>query len=372
MRFFHLSDLHIGKQLHYYNLKEDQERILSQVVEAAREYRPDVIVIAGDIYDKSVPSAVAVSIFNRFLTEISDMDPAIPVLIIAGNHDSAQRLEYASSILDRHQIHIAGMPPSSPEERLKKIALKDEWGNVNFYLLPFVKPWYVRHFMETASVEETVRALLEREKISVDERNVIVSHQFYTSGGKEPKRSDSESIIVGGLDNVDTAVLEAFDYAALGHIHRSQSIGCGSYCGTLLPYSVQEAEDEKTLVMVELGKKGETPKVHHIPLHPLRKIRRLKGNLEEVLGCAPEEKENYVSVTVTDEIEPYHMRERLEEVFPYLLEVRVDNTRTRNTLEEMEVFPDITDPVEAFAHFFREIQGREMNEEERKILEEQV
>ena len=378
MKFFHLSDLHIGKQLHSYNLKEDQEAILSQVVEAARRLYPDAVVIAGDIYDKQVPSAEAVTVFNCFLTELSDIAPPISVLITAGNHDSARRLDYASEILDRHHIHIAGVPPIEQGEYLKKVTFQDAYGEVDFYLLPFVKPGYVRNLlddeMEGNSYTEAVRMLLEREDIDVSKRNVLVSHQFYTFGGNEPQRSDSEAVVVGGLDNVDAGVLEKFDYAALGHIHRPQQIGNSRfrYCGTLLKYSVSESEDNKHLLMVELGEKGTEPVYTAVPLSPIRDVRRLEGKFENILEEAKNKKlrNDYVSITVTDEVEPYQFRERLEETYPFLLEVRVENTRTRTKMEEQEEVMDISDPLQVFGRFFEEMQGRQMSREEEALLKD--
>ncbi|MCB6416205.1 exonuclease SbcCD subunit D [Faecalimonas umbilicata] len=378
MKFFHLSDLHIGKQLHSYNLKEDQEAILSQVVEAARRLHPDAVVIAGDIYDKQVPSAEAVTVFNCFLTELSDIAPPISVLITAGNHDSARRLDYASEILDRHHIHIAGVPPIEQGEYLKKVTFQDAYGEVDFYLLPFVKPGYVRNLlddeMEGNSYTEAVRMLLEREDIDVSKRNVLVSHQFYTFGGNEPQRSDSEAVVVGGLDNVDAGVLEKFDYAALGHIHRPQQIGNSRfrYCGTLLKYSVSESEDNKHLLMVELGEKGTEPVYTAVPLSPIRDVRRLEGKFENILEEAKNKKlkNDYISITVTDEVEPYQFRERLEETYPFLLEVRVENTRTRTKMEEQEEVMDISDPLQVFGRFFEEMQGRQMSREEEALLKD--
>ena len=378
MKFFHLSDLHIGKQLHSYNLKEDQEAILSQVVEAARRLHPDAVVIAGDIYDKQVPSAEAVTVFNCFLTELSDIAPPISVLITAGNHDSARRLDYASEILDRHHIHIAGVPPIEQGEYLKKVTFQDAYGEVDFYLLPFVKPGYVRNLlddeMEGNSYTEAVRMLLEREDIDVSKRNVLVSHQFYTFGGNEPQRSDSEAVVVGGLDNVDAGVLEKFDYAALGHIHRPQQIGNSRfrYCGTLLKYSVSESEDNKHLLMVELGEKGTEPVYTAVPLSPIRDVRRLEGKFENILEEAKNKKlrNDYVSITVTDEVEPYQFRERLEETYPFLLEVRVENTRTRTKMEEQEEVMDISDPLQVFGRFFEEMQGRQMSREEEALFKD--
>jgi exonuclease SbcD len=372
MRFFHLSDLHIGKQLHYYNLKEDQEYILKQIVDAAKEFEPDAVVLAGDIYDKSVPSAEAVAILNRFLTELTDSRPGMPVMMIAGNHDSAQRLDFASDILDRQKIYIAGLPPRREDEHLKKVVLNDEFGDVVFYLLPFVKPGYVRNLFpeeEIESYDKAIRCLIQREQIDITKRNVIVSHQFYTTNGKEPERSESEIINVGGLDNVDVEAIADFDYAALGHIHRGQSIGTAKnrYSGTMLKYSVSEENDEKYLSMVKIGAKGEEVILHKIPLRPLRDVKRVKGQLAEVLQ-KKELRQHYVSVTITDEIEPYRMREQLEEYFPYLLEVRVENTRTKNSLTDFDEDIKLSSPLETFAEFFAEMQGREMSEQEWKLL----
>ena len=374
MRFFHLSDLHIGKQFHYYNLKEDQEYMLKQVVEKAKEYKPDAVVIAGDIYDKSVPSAEAVSIFNQFLTELSEIEPAIPIMVIAGNHDSPQRLDYAREILDRQKIYIAGLPPRKPEEYMKKVTLKDSYGEVHFYLLPFVKPGYVRNvFPEDAvdSYDDAVKMLIFRENVNTAERNVIVSHQFYTSNGKEPVRSESETVNVGGLDNIDVSALDVFDYAALGHIHRGQKSGNekNRYCGTLLKYSVSEEKDEKQLCMVELKEKGSEVTIQKIPLYPLRDVKRLRGKLEQIL-IEQDSKKDYVSVTITDEIEPYRMREQLEAYFPYLLEIRIDNTRTKTSFHGEEPDVSVKNPLDTFAEFFAEMQGRELTEPERKLLED--
>ena len=229
MKFFHLSDLHIGKQLHRYNLKEDQQVILKEVIDYAKELRPDAIVIAGDIYDKSVPSAEAVTIFDEFLTELSEITPVIPILIISGNHDSPDRLQYASEILRRHHIYLVGNVPEQPEEHIEKVTLQDTYGEVDFYLLPFMKPGYVRNVFVN-NVPETyadaVREIIKREEIDYNnKRNVLVSHQFYV-GEKEgsPETCDSEVFSVGGIDNVDIGAVKEFDYVALGHLHGAQYV----------------------------------------------------------------------------------------------------------------------------------------------------
>lgn len=380
MRFFHLSDLHIGKQLHHYNLREDQEHILAEVISYAEKLHPDAVVIAGDIYDKSVPSGDAVTVFDDFLTRLSAVKPVIPILVIAGNHDSAQRLDYASRLLGSHQIYIAGKAPESEEDHLKKITLTDEYGKVNFYLMPFLKPGYVRGLCGGEMPESytaAVQAVLEREEIDPGERNVIVSHQFYTGRdsrtGEEisPKTCDSELLSVGGIDNVDISVLKEFDYAALGHLHGAQKAGSENvrYCGTLLKYSVSEAGQEKTLHLVTLGAKGDPVNVEKLPLHPLRDVRRVRGELEEIISAAdPEHRDDYVSVTLTDEIDPYKPKEQLQKVYSHILEVRMDNERTRKKLEFDEGEIRMEDPLDVFSDFYREMQGREMSEEETEIL----
>ena len=380
MRFFHLSDLHIGKQLHHYNLREDQEHILAEVISYAEKLHPDAVVIAGDIYDKSVPSGDAVTVFDDFLTRLSAVKPMIPILVIAGNHDSAQRLDYASRLLGSHQIYIAGKAPESEEDHLKKITLTDEYGKVNFYLMPFLKPGYVRGLCGGEMPESytaAVQAVLEREEIDPGERNVIVSHQFYTGRdsrtGEEisPKTCDSELLSVGGIDNVDISVLKEFDYAALGHLHGAQKAGSENvrYCGTLLKYSVSEAGQEKTLHLVTLGAKGDPVNVEKLPLHPLRDVRRVRGELEEIISAAdPEHRDDYVSVTLTDEIDPYKPKEQLQKVYSHILEVRMDNERTRKKLEFDEGEIRMEDPLDVFSDFYREMQGREMSEEETEIL----
>ena len=308
MKFFHLSDLHIGKQLHHYSLKEDQEAILGEVADYARALHPDAVVIAGDIYDRSVPSAEAVTVFDWFLTELSEINPAIPVLIISGNHDSAERLEYASGILGKHQIHLVGNAPREKTDRIRKVILRDEYGEVDFYLLPFLKPSYVKNVFGEDVPEtytDAVGKLIEREEIDyINRRNVLVSHQFYTAGsvpdldaGEDencdntafyPVTCDSETFSVGGIENVDVSVVKNFDYVALGHLHGPQNVTSPyiRYCGTLLKYSVSECQHEKVLSVVTLGEKGKEPVVDQLLLHPLRDVKKKTGNLRDIIEQA--------------------------------------------------------------------------------------
>lgn len=378
MKFFHLSDLHIGKQLHRYNLKEDQQVILKEVITYAKELRPDAIVIAGDIYDKSVPSAEAVNVFDEFLTDLSEITPEIPILIISGNHDSPDRLKYASEILKRHHIYLAGNVPERPEEHIEKVTLHDAYGEVDFYLLPFMKPAYVKNIFVDGTPEtysDAVKEIIKREKIDYkDKRNVLVSHQFYVGEKAEsPETCDSEVFSVGGIDNVDIGSVKEFDYVALGHLHGAQCIGKPEirYCGTLLKYSVSESTQNKSLTVVTLKAKGEKPEIENYPLHPLRDVRKKKGTLDEIIKEAQEtEKDDYISITLTDEIDPYKPKEQLERIFSHILEIRVDNQRTRTKLKEMDEELVMKDSFTSFAEFYKEMQGREMNGEEETIMKE--
>lgn len=378
MKFFHLSDLHIGKQLHRYNLKEDQQVILKEVITYAKELRPDAIVIAGDIYDKSVPSAEAVNVFDEFLTDLSEITPEIPILIISGNHDSPDRLKYASEILKRHHIYLAGNVPERPEEHIEKVTLHDVYGEVDFYLLPFMKPAYVKNIFVDGTPEtysDAVKEIIKREKIDYkDKRNVLVSHQFYVGEKAESQKTcDSEVFSVGGIDNVDIGSVKEFDYVALGHLHGAQCIGKPEirYCGTLLKYSVSESTQNKSLTVVTLKAKGEKPEIENYPLHPLRDVRKKKGTLDEIIKESREtEKDDYISITLTDEIDPYKPKEQLERIFSHILEIRVDNQRTRTKLKEMDEELVMKDPFTSFAEFYKEMQGREMNGEEETIMKE--
>lgn len=377
MKMFHLSDLHIGKQLNGYSLKENQEAVLNQIVAYALDLHPDVILICGDIYDKTAPSGEAYTIFGNFLENLSEITPQIPVLIIAGNHDSPERLSYASPFLEKHRIYLSVFPPQSPEEYLKKVVIEDEYGPVNFYLLPFIKPGYVRQVFEDNppdGYESAVRSILEREAVNRQERNVILSHQFYAGGGKDPETCESEQTVLlsGGLDRVDVSVLGVFDYAALGHIHGSQKVGSdrARYCGTPYKYSVSEEFHKKSITAVNLGKKGEELQIQFLPLKGIQDVRREKGSLEEILsGAAEENRHDFVSVTLTDEEEPYRVREQLEELFDHLLELRVDNERTRKRLTEGTELVPVLNPLAAFRQFYQAVCGEEMGPEAEKVME---
>ena len=341
MRFFHLSDLHIGLKLMNRDLREDQEYILSEVVEAAAQEKPDAIVIAGDIYDKAVPSAEAVEIFDRFLGELTEAVPSAVIMMISGNHDSAPRVDCFRKVLSRQKVHMIGQPPRTEDESIEKVTLEDKYGKVNFYLLPFVKPSMVKQVVGTdengnnLSYNETLHRLIERENINQDERNVLVSHQFYLPVGKkveEIERMDSEIRTVGNIDEVSADVLEIFDYAALGHIHKPMKLGNENwrYCGTPLACSVSEAQQQK--------------------------------------GILAEKSQDYVTVILTDkkDLDVIDMQERIRLAFPNLLEIRRENQRKADYARALKS-ETLLNPYELCCSFLKN-----MDEKEKEILQDVI
>lgn len=372
MKFFHLSDLHIGLKLINRDLREDQEYILHQITELAVQARPDALVIAGDIYDKAVPSAEAMAVLDGFISELTEKLPDLVIMMISGNHDSAIRVNCYRNVLARQKLHMIGMPPVRPEEWMEKIVLQDAYGPVNFYLLPFVKPSMVKQITGTdekgnnLSYDETIRRLIAREDINEAERNVFVSHQFYLPVGKgadEIERMDSEIRTVGNIDEVSADVLEVFDYAALGHIHKPMKVGSEyyRYCGTPLACSVSEAGQEKGVIEVEFGEKGDV-QTRVLPLKPLRQIKVLKGSTEEVLAQACED---YVSVTLTDQPD-FDTQDRIREAFPYLLEIRREMLTQREYAAAWKA-QEKMDPFDTCCSFLGDI-----TEEEKEILQNVV
>ena len=373
MKIFHLSDLHIGLKLMNRDLREDQEYILDEITELAHRERPDAVVIAGDIYDKAVPSAEAVEVFDRFLVGLTEAVPDAVIMMISGNHDSAPRIDCFRKVLSHQKVYMVGQPPRTEEEYIEKVILEDKDGKVNFYLLPFVKPSMVKQVVgvdengNNLSYNETLHRLIGREKINSDERNVLVSHQFYLPSGKnaeDVERMDSEMRTVGNIDEVSADVLEKFDYAALGHIHKPMKVGSElyRYCGTPLACSVSEAQQQKGIIMVEMGVKGEV-KTTILPLEPLRQVKVVKGTLEEVLK---ESCKDYVTVILTDkaDLDVIDMQERIRLAFPNLLEIRRENQRKTDYTRTLQT-EELLDPYELCCSFLKDL-----DEEEKMILQD--
>lgn len=375
MKFFHLSDLHIGLKLQNRDLRQDQEYIFGKIAEYAQKEKPDAIVIAGDIYDKAVPSAEAVEVFDRFIQGLAQAAPETVVMMISGNHDSASRVNCFRSVLARQKLYMIGQPPQREGEYIEKVSLYDTWGKVNFYLLPFVKPSTVKAITgcdengNNLSYNETVCRLIQRENIREEERNVIVSHQFYLPSGTRAEdipRMDSEIRTVGNIDEVQSSVLEPFDYAALGHIHKPMKVGSEviRYCGTPFPTSVSEAGQQKGILQVEMGAKGDVC-VSVLPLEPLHQVRVIRGTLEEVVkqSC-----EDYVTVILNDQadLDIMDMQDRLRCAFPGLLEIRRENLRTADYSREVNGELQ-KDPFELCCSFLKD-----MDEQERELLKDVI
>lgn len=378
MKFFHLSDLHIGLKLMNRDLREEQMDILRQVTDLAREEQPDAVVIAGDIYDKAVPAAEAVEVFDSFITELKRAVPEAEMMLISGNHNSGLRLNCFREILDEQKVHMIGLPPRREEEYIEKVTLQDEFGPVNFYLLPFVKPSMVKQIVgvdengNNLSYDATLHKLIAREEVNTAERNVLVSHQFYLPVGENAEsveRMDSEIRTVGNIDAVASDVLEAFDYAALGHIHKPMKVGSElyRYCGTPLACSVSEAGQKKGVIMVEIGEKDSkaSVKITVLPLKPLREVRVIKGSLEEVLVQACED---FVTVILTDrvDLDIMDMQDRIRMAFPYLLEIRREVLRKADYSEQLMAEKE-QDPFELCCSFLKDL-----DDEEKTILRDVI
>lgn len=365
MKFFHLSDLHIGLKLFSKDLSEDQKYIFDQIVGYAKREKPDAVVIAGDIYDKALPSAEAVTLFDDFISSLVSAVPDATIMMISGNHDSAPRVNVYRNILKNRNIYMIGQPPQMKDEYIEKVTMSDSYGNVNFYLLPFVKPSMVKEITgvdekgNNLSYNEALHKLVERENIVESERNVFVSHQFYLPVGKSAEdidRMDSEIVTVGNIDSVKADILQPFDYAALGHIHKPMKVGSEfyRYSGTPIACSVSEAEQSKGVIVVEMNEKGNI-KTDVLPLNPLRKVRVIKGLLSEILKMGSDD---YVTIIITDkeDLDTIDMQDRIRNEFPNLLEIRRDIERRTdynanfNPEEELNPFelcnaflPDLTE-----------------------------
>ena len=363
MKIFHLSDLHIGLKLYNRDLLEDQKYVFDQIIKYAKEEAPDVILIAGDIYDKAVPSAEAVEVFDDFIAELAN-ETVSTVMTISGNHDSAPRVDTYRRVLAKQKLFMIGKPPVMPDEYIEKVTLTDEFGPVNFYLLPFVKPSMVKLITGTdadgrnLSYNDAMHALIARENIDPNERNVFVSHQFYLPVGKnadDVERMESEIRTVGNIDEISADVLAPFDYAALGHIHKPMTVGDDRlrYSGTPMPYSVSEAGQKKGIVMATLREKGSAPSISVLPLKPLHEVRVIEDRLEEILkqGC-----DDYVTAVLTDKVEfdIFDMQARLRAAFPNLLEIRRVNTNRADYSRNIQADSEL-DPYELCCSFLKDM-----------------
>ena len=368
MKLFHLSDLHIGKRVNEFSMIEDQKYILKRILDLAEEEKPDGIILAGDIYDKQIPSAEAVQVFDEFITRLAGR--AIPVFIISGNHDSAERLDFGGRLLNSRGIYLSPVYDGS----VTKIPLKDQYGTVWIHLLPFIRPSTVRHVFENEAdlvtdVQTAAETVIRHMEIDLKDRNILVAHQFVTGAS----RCESEDVQVGGLDNIDAAVFTPFDYTALGHIHSPQNVGTDRvrYCGTPLKYSFSEVDQEKSITVVELEKKG-TVRTSLLPLKPLRDMRKLRGTYLELTDRSfyrDMNREDYIQVTLTDEDDVPDGLQKLRVIYPNIMQLLYDNQRTKTTQEvDAAQAVEKKTEIELFYEFYELQNNQQMDNEQREYI----
>ena len=368
MKFVHISDLHLGKRIYDFSMLDDQKHILGEILKVIDSEAPDAVLIAGDVYDKSIPSIEAVELLDDFLYELSGRD--LQVFLISGNHDSPERLAFASRLISPTGIHLSPVYSGAVEP----VVLTDGSGPVDIYLLPFVKPAHVRRFFPDAKIEsynDALRTAVEALHIDRGRRNVLVTHQFITGAA----RSDSEEISVGGTDNVDASVFDGFDYVALGHIHGPQNIGSERirYCGTPLKYSFSEVSHEKSVTVVDMDKDGDLT-VRTVPLRPLHDMREIEGTYEELTyrpAYEGTDTDDYLHITLTDEEDVPDAIGKLRLIYPNLMCLDYNNSRTRAA----GMLSDIADverrsPLDLFGEFYEQQNGRPMSDEQEAFARE--
>lgn len=367
MKLIHLSDLHIGKRVNEFSMLEDQRYILKQILDITDREQADGVLVAGDIYDKPVPPAEAVQVFDEFLTCLAEKK--IPVFAVSGNHDSPERVAFGARLMRGQGVHLSPVYDGT----VTRVSMEDKYGEAVIHLLPFVKPAVVRHVFEEAEVasyQDAVKIAVEHMNLDTNKRNVLVAHQFVTGAF----RCDSEEVLVGGMDNVDVSIFDSFDYVALGHIHSPQHVGRETvrYCGTPLKYSFSEAEQEKTVTVVELKAKGMV-EIHTIPLLPLRDMRRIRGTYLQVTALdfyRDTNQEDYVQVTLTDEEDVPDGMQKLRVIYPNLMRLEYDNKRTRDSREVTGVCGiEKKSGLELFEEFYELQNNQPMSETQKAFVE---
>ena len=365
MRFLHTADLHIGKRVNEFSMLEDQEYILRQILKTADKEQVEAVLIAGDVYDKQVPSAEAVRLFDWFLTQLNSRK--LPVFVIGGNHDSVERLSFGAQIMEESGVYLT----QSYDGKVVPVRLEDEYGPVNLWMLPFLKPAMVKRFFpeqEIVTYQDALETVIGNMELNREERNLLIAHQFVTgavTGGSE----DSVEVFVGGVENVDASVFADFDYVALGHIHRAQSAGGEQirYSGTPLKYSFSKIRHEKSVTIAELKEKGSLT-VHQEPLKPLHDMREIRGSYEELVlreNYQGTDLEDYLHVILTDENDIPDVIGRLRSIYPNIMKLDYDNQRTRRNQELMKEEAAVEQsPMELLGQFFLQQNNQEMSPEQ--------
>lgn len=367
----HLADLHLGKRVNGFSMMEDQEYILNRILEIMEEEQPDGLLIAGDVYDKTIPPAEAVRRMDDFLTAVAAKH--VPVFLISGNHDSAERVAFGHQLMQGSGIWISPVYDGT----IRHHTLEDRWGEVNIYLIPFLRPSVVRSFFPDIEIEDytdALRTIIEDLQVDTSRRNVVLAHQFVTAAGALPETCDSEQLSVGGLDRVDGSVFSPFDYTALGHLHGPQRVGSETirYAGSPLKYSFSELHQKKSVTVAELRAKGVT-EIRQIPLQPRREMIELRGTFEEILEEARKKGElqtDYYHMILTDETDVVDALSRLREYYPNIMLLDYDNRRTRSQkeVEQLDRVEERT-PGELFAALYEQQNGQEMDSDRKEYLD---
>lgn len=367
----HLADLHLGKRVNGFSMMEDQEYILNRILEIMEEEQPDGLLIAGDVYDKTIPPAEAVRRMDDFLTAVAAKH--VPVFLISGNHDSAERVAFGHQLMQGSGIWISPVYDGT----IRHHTLEDRWGEVNIYLIPFLRPSVVRSFFPDVEIEDytdALRTIIEDLQVDTSRRNVVLAHQFVTAAGALPETCDSEQLSVGGLDRVDGSVFSPFDYTALGHLHGPQRVGRETirYAGSPLKYSFSELHQKKSVTVAELRAKGET-EIRQIPLQPRREMTELRGTFEEILEEVRKKGEpqtDYYHMILTDETDVVDALSRLREYYPNIMLLDYDNRRTRSQkeVEQLDRVEERT-PGELFAALYEQQNGQEMDSDRKEYLD---
>ena len=369
MRILHLSDLHLGKRVNEFSMLEDQEYILMKIINIIDETKPDAVVIAGDVYDKTIPPVEAVELFDDFLVRLAKRK--INVFVISGNHDSAERISFGGRLMENSGVFMSPVYQGTVDP----VVLNDEYGELCIYLLPFIKPAHVRRFypdQDITSYNDALQTALDAMHIDTDQRNVLVTHQFVTGA----MTSDSEELSVGGTDHVDVSVFDGFDYVALGHLHRAQKCGKETvrYSGTPLKYSFSEANDHKSVTLIDFYEKGNV-NIQLIPLVPKRDLVELKGSYEELTLKSFYENttytNDYVHITLTDEQDIVDVLMKLRVIYKNIMKLDYDNHRTRHHAQingTMDV--KSKSHFEHFSDFYEMQNGQALNDDQISFVKE--
>lgn len=366
MKLIHLSDLHLGKRVNGYQMLEDQKFILKRILGIIDEECADCVVIAGDIYDKPVPLAEAVWVFDEFLTALSIRK--VKVCVVSGNHDSAERIAFGSRLMEGSGIHMSPVYDGN----ISKVTMDDDFGLINIYMIPYIKPVFVRKYFDEekiGSYNDALKAVIGSLDMSLNERNIAVAHQFITGAD----RTESEEISIGGLDNVDATLFEQFDYAALGHIHRPQKIAGDRmrYCGTPLKYSFSEINDKKSVTVVDMKKKGDVS-IKTVPLIPRREMCEIKGSYNELTSLNYYKEfdcNDYFHITLTDEEDVPEALGRLRVIYPNIMKLDYDNQRTRSNCVINNISQNQKSPIGYLKDFYEMQNNMSMSDEQINLSE---